>query len=68
MKNTLLFIVVLFFGTLHSSAQSSLPTGSLDFADQYSGYGWAYDPDALILPIDVHIYIDGRLYDIVTAN
>lgn len=59
---------MMLFATSYCCAQSSLPTGSLDFADTSGGYGWAYDADALILPIDVHIYIDGRLYAIVTAN
>ncbi|HBX50877.1 MAG TPA: hypothetical protein DEH02_07400 [Bacteroidales bacterium] len=53
---------------LTSSLTDNLPIGFLDNVSQTSGSGWAYDQDAGTLPIDVHIYIDGRFYAAVTAN
>lgn len=63
----LLFMFIWSFLFVAGNAQN-LPIGYLDYVDQYSGGGWAYDQDAGTLPIDVHIYIDGRLYAVVTAN
>ena len=68
MKKTILIITAVFFSLLFCVAQNNLPIGYLDNVDQYSGNGWAYDQDAGTQAIDVHIYIDGRLYAAVTAN
>ena len=51
-----------------STAQNNLPIGYLDNVNQSVGNGWAYDQDAGTLPIDVHIYINGRFYAAITAN
>jgi len=67
MRKIILITFALCFQVLFCIAQN-LPIGYLDYADQNGGYGWAYDQDAGTLPIDVHIYIDGRLYAAITAN
>lgn len=60
-------MLILFLAS-YTNSQNSLPIGYLDYVDNNGGYGWAYDPDAGTAPIDVHIYIDGRFYQSVTAN
>jgi len=70
--NKTIYIVLLMtisfaLNSFNAYAQN-LPIGYLDYVDQNGGYGWAYDQDAGQLPIDVHIYIDGRFYEAITAN
>jgi PKD repeat protein len=67
LMNRLFLTLIGSFFFMAGNAQN-LPIGYLDYVDQYSGGGWAYDQDAGTLPIDVHVYIDGRLYAVVTAN
>ena len=68
MKKPILVTITLYFMILSCLGQTNLPIGYLDNVNQYVGNGWAYDQDALTLPIDVHIYIDGRFYAALTAN
>jgi len=67
MRKIILITFAFCFQVLFCIAQN-LPIGYLDYVDQNGGYGWAYDQDAGTLPVDVHIYIDGRLYAAITAN
>ena len=67
MKKAILTLVG-FFLILFCSAQIYTPIGALDYADQLGGYGWAYDEDAGTQPINVHVYIDGMLYVVLTAD
>jgi len=67
MKKAILTLVA-FFLILFCAAQTHVPIGTLDHADQLGGYGWAFDEDAGTQPIDVHVYIDGRLYAMLTAD
>ncbi|OQA00156.1 MAG: PKD domain protein [Bacteroidetes bacterium ADurb.Bin408] len=53
---------------LSGYAQSFEPQGYLDYVDMNGGNGWAYDEDAGMQPIEVHIYIDNRLYAILLAD
>ncbi len=65
---TIKLLTWLFFSSIITKSQNYLPIGYLDYVDQSGGYGWTYDEDAGAQAIDVHIYIDGRLYTVVTAN
>jgi len=68
MKKAIFTIISISFSMFVCTAQTYTPIGNLDFADSYGGYGWAYDEDAGTLPIDVHVYIDGRFYAVLNAN
>ncbi len=45
-----------------------LPTGRFESADSIHATGWAYDKNAGVNPINVHIYIDGVPTANITAN
>lgn len=60
--------VLLFFIGRIAQSQNFVPEGYLDYADPSGGYGWAYDEDAGLLPIEVHVYIDNRLYAVILAE
>ncbi len=66
--NRLSSFVFFILWTLQVDSQNHLPIGFLDYIDENGGYGWAYDAGAGTQAIDVHIYVDGRLYQVVTAN
>ncbi len=68
MRKIISITFVICFQVFFCMAQANLPIGYLDYVDQNGGYGWAYDQDAGTLPINVHVYIDGRLYEAITAN
>jgi|GEM_PF-427955 len=68
MKTLKTFLLLLLLPFSVITKAQNLPIGYLDYVDQYSGSGWAYDEDAGTQAIDVHIYIDGRLSTTVTAN
>jgi len=48
-----------------------VPTGALDSVTSTAGHisttGWAFDPDTTA-PISVHVYVDGRAVQALTAN
>ena len=44
------------------------PRGHLDYAAPDAIFGWAYDADAPITPVVVHIYVDGVPTVALTAN
>jgi hypothetical protein len=44
------------------------PFGALDALNTAGGSGWAYDADAGLGALDVHIYVDGALFRIVRAD
>jgi hypothetical protein len=48
------------------------PTGNLEAVTisgrTLSGIGWTFDPDALLTPLDVHVYVNGQWGGAVVAN
>lgn len=54
--------------TVTVTADNALPIGSLDGATESDVFGWAYDADAGMEPVDVHLYVNGTLTDIKTAD
>jgi hypothetical protein len=54
-----------------AAAQGAVPRGNVDGLSVASGrakiFGWALDPDTTA-PIDVHVYVDGKLAGITAAS